>query len=387
MEVRHSMTKLFKFAPAIVGFFLTSAFAQAQNESGVGSKEVLVGMVNNTSGPTATSGLNFNAGPRAYFEQLNKAGGIHGRLVAVKYYDDAYEPEKAAAETKRAIQDDHVFVIMNNNGTPTAKAALPIAKRANVPFLFPRTGDMSVREPFDPLIFNWRSSFGQEITALVKHAVAVEKKKRIAILTQTDAFGTSIRSAALKALRDHNLGSFAAEGEVPRNSVEVEKALEKIESGNPDVVILGVTQAAAVPFLKLAATKKKTWIYLSANNNNPIAEKLSDAEIANVIISQVTPNPDTSSLMVAKKFREDMKATGNEKFLNPIAFEGYINAWLFADVLRTAGPQPTRASLIKAFETKPYDVGGLKIKFSSQNHNADLPVQLTRVKGGKFHDI
>lgn len=367
----------------VCAFFSPILFAA----EGVTENSVIVGIVNTTSGPTATTGIMFNAGPKVFFEKLNKAGGVNGRKIEAKYYDDGYEPVRAAAETKKAIENDHVFVILNNNGTPTAKAVMPIIDRANVPFLFPRTGDVAVRDPFNRNIFNLRSSFAVEMTALVNYVVDKEKKKKVSILTQADVFGKVVQSAAQKALRDKNIENFAAIGEVPRNSVDVTEAFETIAKSKPDVVVLGVTQAAAVPFVKLAFSKGKKWRYIALNNLNPIVSQLTGKEGDNILISQVVPNPETSQLPMAVQFRADMKAAEQEKSTNFVAFEGYINAYFFAEALKAAGKDPTRESLIEAFESKEFDLGGIKVLFSKTDHDATLPVLLTRIKGQKYIDI
>ena len=329
----------------------------------------------------------FNAGPKVFFEKLNQAGGVNGRRVEAKYYDDGYEPVRAASETKKAIENDHVFVILNNNGTPTAKAVLPIIDRARVPFLFPRTGDLAVRVPFNRYIFNLRSSFAAEMMELVNYVVIKEKKKKIAILTQTDIFGSVVQSAAQKALRDKGIKDFAATGEVPRNSVDITAAFEAIAKSNPDAVVLGVTQAAAVPFVKLAHSKGKKWRYLALNNLNPIVNQLSDGEGDTLLISQVVPNPFTSDLPIAKQFRDDMKAAGQEKSINFVAFEGYINAFFFVEALKAVGKNPTRENLIESFESKEFDLGGIKVLFSKTDHDATLPALVTKISGREFIDI
>jgi branched-chain amino acid transport system substrate-binding protein len=378
----------FNKALVILGFAcLISVPLAASAEDGVTNDEVVVGIVNTTSGPTATTGIMFNAGPKVYFEQLNKAGGVNGRHINAKYYDDAYEPIRAASETKKSIEADKAFVILNNNGTPTAKAVMPIIQRLKVPFLFPRTGDIAVREPFDRNVFHLRSSFAVEMNKLIDYVVSNQKKTKIAVLSQTDVFGSVVKSYALKALRKQGIRNFSAEGEVPRNSVDISEALATIAKSDPEVVVLGVTQAAAVPFLKLAQKSGKHWMYVALNNLNPIANQLTNGEADNVLVSQVTPNPVTSQLPVAQKFREAMKTAGQEKSINFVAFEGYVNAQFFSEALKVAGASPTREKLIEAFESKEFDLGGIKVKYTSKNHEGGLPVFLTRIKGQEFVDL
>ena len=64
----------------------------------------------------------------AYFQAINAAGGINGRKIELRSLDDGYEPDRAAANTKKLI-DDGVFLLFGYVGTPTSNAAKPIFTR------------------------------------------------------------------------------------------------------------------------------------------------------------------------------------------------------------------------------------------------------------------
>ena len=356
-------------------------------EDGVSATEIKVGVVNVTSGPIAISGQTFTDGTKAYFDKVNRDGGVNGRKINMLHYDDRYEPKVAAEQTTKAIEQDKVFCLISANGTPTAKAVLPIVKSAKVPYLFPRTGDPATREPFDKYVFNLRSSFADEMDALIEFALKNGKKK-IAVLTQKDAFGDTIKSGARKAMAKRGMSEFAGEGLVERNSTEIKDAFAKIEASNPDAVVMAVTAAAGTPFVKMAHEKGKTWEFLNANNNNPIVEQLPKDMKVDLIVSQVVPNPVSSALPIAKEFKAEMKKIGKPDLDDDlIAFEGYINAAALVEALKRAGKDPTRDSLISGFEASPMDLGGYKVSWSSHDHNGKSSVFLTRGEAQKFVDL
>ena len=53
------------------------------------------------SGPAQDLGKNMRLGVEAAFEEVNRRGGVHGRRLALRPLDDAYEPEAAIANTRR----------------------------------------------------------------------------------------------------------------------------------------------------------------------------------------------------------------------------------------------------------------------------------------------
>ena len=126
----------------------------AAAESGVTDQKILLGQSAAFSGPAAQLGIQLNAGAKAYFDQVNQQGGVFGRKIEIITADDKYEPDLAAANTKKLIEESNVFALFGYVGTPTSNAALPIFTKAKVPFFAPFTGAQSMREPFNREIFS-----------------------------------------------------------------------------------------------------------------------------------------------------------------------------------------------------------------------------------------
>src|SRR5512147_321595 len=113
----------------------------AQAEVGVTANKIVLGTSQSRSGPLAFEGTQQVAGIEAYFEAVNAQGGVNGRKIEWKCYDDAYKPQDAVANIKRLVEQDEVFAILNTQGTATSKAPLPYLEEKKVPMLFPWQGD------------------------------------------------------------------------------------------------------------------------------------------------------------------------------------------------------------------------------------------------------
>lgn len=109
-------------------------------EPGLTANEVHIGMVNAQSGPAAALGLGMHSGAQAYFDRINAQGGINGRRITLLSQDDGYEPNRTAAHTRDLLSNQKAFALLGYVGTPTSRAALPLAMQAQVPYLFPLTG-------------------------------------------------------------------------------------------------------------------------------------------------------------------------------------------------------------------------------------------------------
>src|SRR5476651_2228527 len=65
-------------------------------EDGVTPKRIVIGQSAAFSGPASELGTEMRSGALAYFEYINKQGGVHGRRIELTAIDDGYEPERAA---------------------------------------------------------------------------------------------------------------------------------------------------------------------------------------------------------------------------------------------------------------------------------------------------
>ena len=92
---------------------ISSVFA----EVGVTNTEITFGQSAALSGPASALGTGMNLGILSAFEEANKAGGVHGRLLKVVSYDDKYEPDLSITNTNKLINGDKVFGLIGAVGT------------------------------------------------------------------------------------------------------------------------------------------------------------------------------------------------------------------------------------------------------------------------------
>jgi len=94
----------------------------------VNAEDMDIGMSAAFRGPTAGLGIELYRGSMAYIEYINGLGGVHGKKITIKAYDDGYNPIPAIENTIRLIEKDKVFLLFNYVGTPTVTRILPIFK-------------------------------------------------------------------------------------------------------------------------------------------------------------------------------------------------------------------------------------------------------------------
>jgi ABC-type branched-subunit amino acid transport system substrate-binding protein len=106
---------------AIVAFCTVSRMTIAADAgAGVFDNRIVFGQSAAFNGPAAALGLRMREGILASFKEANAAGGVGGRRLELVPYDDGYEPEKAIANAKHLIDEDGVFALVGEVGTPTS---------------------------------------------------------------------------------------------------------------------------------------------------------------------------------------------------------------------------------------------------------------------------
>ena len=96
-------------------------------------------------GPSGHIGERFALGIDTVLRDLNNRGGIAGRPVKIWRIDDGYEPENTLRNSRLFAAEPEVLALFGFFGTPTSKAALPIAKKAGLTLVAPLTGASALR--------------------------------------------------------------------------------------------------------------------------------------------------------------------------------------------------------------------------------------------------
>lgn len=360
------------------------AALSARAENGVTEQSILIGQSAALTGPAQGLGQELRSGAQLYFDQVNAAGGIHGRKIEFESLDDGYEPERAAANTRKLINDSKVFALFGYVGTPTSQAALPLVNEAHIPFIGAFTGAQLLREPVNRYVFNVRASYFDETEKITEQLTTVGIKK-IAVLYQNDAYGKAGLAGMEKALEKRKLKP-AATATVERNSTDVEAAAKLINAAQPDaILVVSAYKSVAAVVLALKKLGSVAAIHnLSFVGSVPLARELGPNGIG-VHVAQVVPFPWSGTLPITRDYQGLVKKAGRESY-SFTELEGYIAARVLGEGLRRAGRELTRDKLIGGLESmRAVDIGGFSVTFSPASHNGSSFVDLSIIgSNGKF---
>ncbi len=308
---------------------------------GVTDTSILFGQSAALAGPTSGLGLGMQLGIEAAFAQVNEAGGVHGRTLALNSLDDGYEPDTSLSNTIQLI-DEGVFALIGATGTPTSEVTAPAAQERGVPFIGPFTGADLLRDGRLENVINFRASYLEEVQAMVEYLHDELGLIRIGVLVQDDAFGRDVYHSVVATLAERDLELIAVNF-YTRNTTAVRNSLLQFIGARPQAIIIISSAAPAIELLAWANDFEHdpVFIALSFVGANTLANEL--GEVAQgVLVSQVVPNPLDASNPLVASYHEALELYDPQASPGFVSLEGYIAGRLAIAGLELCGREVTR---------------------------------------------
>jgi ABC-type branched-subunit amino acid transport system substrate-binding protein len=356
--------------------------AALAGDPGVSADAILFGQPAPFTGPASALGLQTRVGLLAAFDEVNRQGGVGGRKLKLVSYDDGYEPERSIEATRRLIEEDKVFALIEPVGTPTSAATEPMATKAGLPFIGALTGAEFLREPSKTNVVNIRASYFQETEALIGQLTADRSISRIAVLYQDDAFGRAGLAGVEAALARRGV-SLVGKASFERNTTAIKMATLALRQADPEAVVMIGTYRPAAAFAKLARQlgMNVSFASISFLGSDAFAKEAGAAGVG-TIVSQVMPSPEDLSLPLAARFRKALKEYDPSVAPNYLALEGYVTGRLTIVALERIAGEPSRAALLAAIHGAPFDLDGVALSYSQFDNRGSNRVFLTVIDAG-----
>jgi ABC-type branched-subunit amino acid transport system substrate-binding protein len=354
-------------------------------EDGVTDNTILIGQTIGLTGTVAGTVKEMNEGANAYFAAVNKQGGINGRKIELRILDDQYLPEKAAANAKTLIEKDQVFALFQSRGTPQTIAILPQLSSHRVPLVAPSSGAESLHTPVNHWVFNVRAKYQDEVIKGIEYFNTLGLKN-IGLLTyeKDDALGLDGLNGFNKGMAQFKLKPAIIEI-FPRLKPNVNEVAQKLISAKLDALVIVSSGANTVDVIKaIRAHGGRMQIMTLSNNSSQDFIKDLGPDAAGIIVSQVTPPPNSSVAGLGKEFGIAAKATGAT--ISYASMEGYMSAKVLVEGLKRTGRNLTREGFVRALESmQRVDIGGVSVSYNDKDHTGSNFVELTLVgRDGRF---
>lgn len=342
--------------------------------TGVNGERVLFGQSAAFTGPAQRLGLEMRAGIEAAFAEINRQGGVNGRRMELFAIDDSYEPESAVQNTSRLIEEEGVFALIGAVGTPTSRAAVPIAEEASVPYIAPFTGAEFLRSAELNNVINLRSSYYQEVEEMVERMTKDLGIERIGVFYQDDSFGRAGYQGALLALERREM-PLAAYGVYPRNTRAVKEALLEMRRGDPQAVIMVGAYDPIAEFVSWArhTDEDDDTIYIAVSFSGGVALARELGRFGKgVFVTQVVPLPTDQSHQFVTSYLDALRAHDEKAVPDFVSLEGYLAGRLAIEGVRMCGANVDRQCFLDGIKSsESLDIDGFALSYGDDNQGSD----------------
>jgi branched-chain amino acid transport system substrate-binding protein len=341
-------------------------------------ERVLIGHYGPMSGSEATFGQSTANGIELAVREVNASGGINGKLVELKSYDDRGITQEAGTAVTRLITSDKVVAILGENTSSMSLAGGRVAQQYGVPMISPSSTNPAVTEVGDKI---FRVCFLDSFQGWVQAKFAREflKAQTAAILyDQGQAYSKGL-AEFFKAAFTGMGGTITIEQAYTGGDQDVSAQLTTIRQTNPDLILLPgyYTDAGniAIQVRRLGLT-----VPLLGGDGweSPQLAAIGRDAIEGSYYSTHYAIQETRSDV--RKFVTDFEAAFGRK-PDSLGALGYDAARLLFDAMRRA-PSWDGATLAKAIaETKDFAGVTGRINFDSRR-NARKSAFVVQMKGG-----
>jgi len=357
---------------------------------GVSKGEIVVGSLQDLSGPIAGFGKQLKNGFIMRADEINEAGGINGRKIKLVIEDSGYDPKKGLLGAQKLVQQDKIFAMIGTLGTGVNMASFQPLAEKDVPNLFPLAAAREMFEPTSKLKFSTAAPYYDQMVMGVKWMAKERGAKKFCVIYQDDEFGLEVFRGAEQGLKDMKQ-EFAEKTSFKRGATDFSAQVAKMKSAACDTVVLGTIIRETIGTIGTA--KKMGWdpqFIGSSAAYTDLIHKLGGKAMDGLYATFQTgvPYMDDPSKNV-RDWGARYKAKFNE---DPGLFSAYAYAGMdmFYQAARKAGTNLTTESLAHALETMsfPRDMfGSPDMKFSKTDHLGNKRARMGQIQNGRWAAI
>jgi len=359
----------------------SAAPAAPQGAAAPGTK-IWFGHVGSLTGAEATFGDSTDKGVKLAIEELNAKGGVKGKPLDLKTYDDQGKPEEAAIAATRLITQDKVAVLLGEVASSRSLAMAPIAEANKVPMISPSSTNPKVTKDGDktrPFIF--RVCFIDPFQGTVMAKFATGKGiKKVAILRDVgNAYSVGLADYFLSKFKELG-GTIVNDQSYKAGDQDFKAQLTAIKAKGPEAIYVpGYYTDVALIARQSRELGLKVPLMGGDGWDSAKLFEIGGAAIEGSFYSNHYSPEDPSPRIqdFIKRYRERFGAVPDS-----MAATGYDAAMVAANGLSRAKDVTGEAAAEAIAATKGFP-GVTGVITLDQDHNAVKPAVVLEVKGGK----
>ena len=387
--MKHKLFSLTAAALVLAGWAVGSP-ALAAEQQGVSKNEIVIGTIQDLSGPLAGYGKQSRNGMQLRIDELNEQGAIHGRKLKLLVEDSGYDPKKAVLAAQKLVNQDKIFIMDGHLGTAQNNAAMPIQFEKNIVNFMPLTASRDMYDAPNALKYALLSSYYDQMRILLPKMAADKNLKKICIIYQDDEFGLEVLRGAEAGLKAANM-ELLEKTSFKRGATDFSTQVAKMKSASCELVVLGTIIRETIGTVAEARKTGFSPVFLATiAAYTDLIHKLGGKAMDGIYAANAVQNPYLDEASQPLRFwANKYKTKFNE---DPAVFSayGYIMVDIFIQAAQKAGPNLTTESFVKAMNTMtiPTDIFGTPVlTYSNTKRLGNEFSRLSQIQDGKWRPV
>jgi len=356
-------------------------------QQGVTDTEIVLGSIQDLSGPLAGFGKQDRLGMMLAVDEINEQGGINGRKLRLIVEDSGYDPKKAVLAAQKLVNQDKIFMMMGHIGTAQNMAAMPVQFEKNVINFFPVTAAREMYEPFHRLKYSFAATYYDQIRRAVPQMVKEKGVKKVCTIYQDDDFGLEVLRGGEAGLKSMGM-DYTEKTSFKRGATDFSSQVAKMKAAGCELVVLGTIIRETIGTIGESRKTGFNPVFLgSSAAYTDLIHKLGGKAMDGMYATMTVQNPYTDETSQPIRFWANKYKT---KFgEDPAVFSvyGYLIINTFANAATKAGRNLTTDSFIKVMDTMtiPSDIfGSAPATFSPTKRLGSDASRLSQIQDGKW---
>ena len=171
-------------------------------DPGVSENKIVIATVIPTKGALAEMGQAVKAITSAFFDELNKQGGVYNRHLELKFIESGDTPPATKANLERLLAEDQVFAMTGAFIAGAEKELVPLLAQKEVPLIGPLTLYPQTGFPLNRQVFYLLSGADGQFRALVDFAAKKPELRNAGVAVVYPR--SEINANLLEAIRDQS---------------------------------------------------------------------------------------------------------------------------------------------------------------------------------------
>jgi len=362
----------------------------AHAQQGVSKSEIVIGSIQDLSGPIAGFGKQARLGMMLRVDEINEQGGINGRKLKLVVEDSAYDPKKAVLAAQKLVNQDKIFLMAGHIGTAQNNAAFPVQAEKNVINFLPITAAREMYEPFHKLKYSFAVPYYQQMKIFAPRLAKEKGAKKVCSIYQDDEFGLEVVRGAEEGLKAAGM-EMAEKTSFKRGATDFSSQVARMKAAGCDMVVLGTIIRETIGTIGTARKTGFSPLFLgSSAAYTDLIHKLGGPAMNGLYATMATQHPYLDEASQPIRFwATKYKTKFNE---DPTVFSayGYNIIDIFAKAASQAGANLTTDSFIKVMDKLqvPADIfGSAPASYSPTKRLGSNSSRLSQITDGRWKVI